>query len=224
MSFAQTLKKLFIDSNMLTALKITPQLEELIADNNHITTIEVVNSSYYKLTTLSVQNNNFESISPAYPFYNLQELSVAQNAILGIHLPTIVSRLPRLKSLNVSHSAVATVGSASDVKQTRLKVLDLSNNKLTAEELEKVKNVPRLETFAIGGNQFDEFAADVVLNNLPKLKTLGLSGSELTCGFTKYIEEIAKELHCTVETFSGTEQWQKKCGEAEAAEANGTEN
>ncbi|KFB50472.1 AGAP007059-PA-like protein [Anopheles sinensis] len=213
MSFAPTLKYLFVDSNVLTSLTITPYLEQLSADSNHLTAINIDLSAFYKLRKLSIESNNFESISqPVYPFYNLQELSVAQNAIPGIHLPTIFSKLPRLNMLNISLSAVGTFGSANEVKQTRLKVLDLSNNTLTAEELEKVKNLPGLEKFNIGGNHFDHFEADVVLNNLPKLKTLELSDSELTCDFTKYIEGLAKQLHFTVETYVYTDQFKQKCG------------
>uniref|UniRef100_A0A182IM70 Uncharacterized protein n=1 Tax=Anopheles atroparvus TaxID=41427 RepID=A0A182IM70_ANOAO len=211
-SFVYSLKKLFVDSNSLTSLKITPNLEELKADNNHLTTIEVDVSSYYKLTKLSAQKNHFTSVSPAYPFYNLEELNLAQNPIVGIHLPTIKNKFPRLNVLNVSLAAIETLGSVNEVNQTRLEVLDISNNTLTADELEKVKYLPQLQSFIFGGNLFDSFTADVVLNNLPKLKKIGLSGSELRCSFTKYIEEIAKELHYTVETFSGTAQWDAKCG------------
>ena len=154
MPYASTLIYLGLDTNQLRSVKITPALEFLTADDNQLSVVETSNSDYYRLATLSVQNNSFSSLESIYRFDRLQELNVTLNRIAVLDFAMIATKFPRLTVLNASVCAVESLGRTDNPYELKeLQHLDLSNNTLTKAEMSKMGKMPRLKTLFSADNR-----------------------------------------------------------------------
>ncbi len=95
----------------------------------------------------------------------LEELDLSDNAIAD-SLPSELGRLTRLKVLDVSGNKMtglpAEVGRLKD-----LEVLDVSGNRLTGLPLE-IGDLPKLQLLDVHGNPFSEKDLNDIVSRLPK--------------------------------------------------------
>uniref|UniRef100_A0A182SBI1 Leucine rich immune protein (Coil-less) n=1 Tax=Anopheles maculatus TaxID=74869 RepID=A0A182SBI1_9DIPT len=154
MSYARTLFFLDLDGNRLQSVRIAPNLEFLTVDDNQLSTLQLPDSDYYRMTTLSIQNNSFSSLESTYRFDRLVNLNVTLNRLAAIDLALIAEQFPRLNVFNASLAGIESLGSlATSHRHKALQHLDLSNNTLTDSEIRKIDQFPKLESFEYGGNR-----------------------------------------------------------------------
>ena len=140
------------------------RLTALIANNNVIATLP--NTLPISLTTLVLSHNKCASATPLHRLVKLSKLSLSHNALTSI-APDIAHN-SALVELRLNGNHIAAIPPAITAL-TRLKLLDVGNNKLTDIGAIKILSaLPYLRNLNVAGNAA-AFTADVILTHMPLL-------------------------------------------------------
>lgn len=165
------LKKLALINCNITCLKPiikSKNIEQLYLNNNNLVEINEI-KILTKLNKLSFCNNKIIDITSVSKLKKLKQLNLANNQITNT---TPLNQLINLEVLNLSNNKVKALNIDNCLK---LKELDISYNSI--KNISPIKNLSNLEWLNLINNNISDIDC---LNNLQKLKYLGLEGNNLT--------------------------------------------
>lgn len=120
--------------------------------------------------TLELRSNNLKKV-PNYIFdlANLEELNLSNNEISGA-IQAEIHNLKKLKILDLSNNKMT--GVPAEIGQLKnLEILNLSNNLLTGLPHE-LGNLQNLKELNLSGNNYSQQDLDIILKKLPKEITI----------------------------------------------------
>jgi Leucine Rich repeats (2 copies) len=159
--------------NEFYGLVALQQLQELYADNNHLTEIPSLN----KVKVLSLENNKIRTLTN---FPSVEVLNCSHN-----YLDSVTRLSCNLYKLLVSHNMLVSI----PYNLKNLEILNISDNKIT--QLDFLVDCIRLKTLNASNNCL--YGHDAVLKNISKspLVDLKLNGMVFTAADTyKYIKKL----------------------------------
>jgi len=158
----------------------------------------------FNFTSFLVQNAEITNIDAIVGFEAIQTVSLKRNLVTDL---TPLSRLPRIKRIDLSENKVKTISGLAfptleslvltgnklvcieSLDAPRLKSLDVSSNRIFFIAPLAFCRSPALETVNLSANNIKEFK-EQCLAGLAKLKTLKMSGN----GFRKIVNAICADL------------------------------
>ena len=154
----------------LAGIEHFTNLEELIANNNQLTALDI--SSLSALRTLNVAGNSIASTELTFgtTHPNLEELDLSGNRISTFDMRIF----PNIKALNLSNNNV-TSASLTLGHSATLESLDLSENRIHTFDM---RGLPVLKTLNLSNNILP--SASLTLGSNDNLESLNLSGNRLT--------------------------------------------
>ncbi|XP_037945671.1 leucine-rich repeat transmembrane neuronal protein 2-like, partial [Teleopsis dalmanni] len=167
------MRHLEINENNLTSIFINGT-KYVHAENNHISTIHMINSLF--LESLFLAHNNISDIKNITKASGLLELSLSHNKIGQLNITTF-DNLKRLRKLILRNIGLKYIAFGMFSKQVHLEVLDLSFNNLTTLNLDIfVPYMINLVQFYVDGNNLTEIQGKhSFAMAFQNLSTLGIS-------------------------------------------------
>ncbi|KAG9248400.1 hypothetical protein BJ878DRAFT_476556 [Calycina marina] len=154
-------------------------LENLDLHGNVLTALPFGLRRLELLTTLNLSNNklgngSFEVISQVI---SLRDLNLAGNVLAGV-LPESLAKLINLETLDVQRNAITELPSVVR-RLSRLKVLNLTENRLMSLPFEGLQHLPLIQLMAPRNNLSGTLIDDTVVE-LPRLQVLDITANSLT--------------------------------------------
>jgi Leucine-rich repeat (LRR) protein len=182
------LKKLRLNGNKIsdiTSICSIPNLMELEIGRNEIKSIPNEIGNLKKLRKLDLGNiffsNEIENVSNQIGLLeNLEMLSIHGARLMMLNEP--LGELVKLRDLSIRNSQVKEIRFVFD-KLQNLEVLDFTNNNISSlsSNLSKAVN---LKSIYLDNNPIKEFPESIL--NLPKLKIIGISGTQIDLDSTEW--------------------------------------
>lgn len=142
-----------------------------LSGENFFTNIHPL-SRFAELESVNLENTQVKDIDGLRNAIYLKELNLSNTSI--DHLEPII-RLANLEKLNVAHSRLLSLSGIENL--TKLVSLDLSNTLISPKEIQKVGNVPSLESLYLRQLKLEQME---FIKQLPLLKNLDLSKTNIT--------------------------------------------
>ena len=157
-----------------------PLLDELKLENNEMTTMPVFHGSFSVLKTIFLNINKISTIS-SENFENitgLETIYISSNELAAFDVSKrLSSGLINFERLHLSNNMLQELELISD-DFPNLNDLELINNDLTKMPTFRGMFL-KLESLKLGGNKINSTSSEI-FENITHLKTLDLSGNELT--------------------------------------------
>ncbi|EDS39960.1 carboxypeptidase N subunit 2 [Culex quinquefasciatus] len=176
------LRTLVVENNKLKSLKIPPQLTKLFASFNKITSVYPENTEKSQLYSLTLSNNNLNSIQNISNLEGLTILDVSFNAIGPLNLTTFL-KMKKLTDLNLEATKLNTLEHGLFSQQTKLRRLDISYNFLRTLDITVLTATSNLEKLFIDGNNLVDINYDHIPELFPNLTYLGLFSNVWNCSY-----------------------------------------
>lgn len=176
-------------------------IQKLILDNNYLENLYPSGDStpdpiwhckckiFFNLTTVSIQNNKLKSVLGLCP--NFTHLYLANNRLYeqwSFLNSEVLKSLSKLEVLDLSQNGLTALDDDLLQNMTRLKEIYLVNNNITRIPLDFFSRNSRLEKIYLRSNNITSVEWDLSL--LPYLKVLDLSGNSLTTLSTEFVGQI----------------------------------
>ena len=160
----------------------TPLLERLIFRRNSLITYsETLSAAVPNLIELDLSKNPIsyeQDISLFKGFPNLKILRASGGELLNINRATF-SHVPRLTTLTFADLNLEDAHSDSLKAFTKLRHLDIGNNRFNLSKLSFATIQRTLETLNIGSLRLAEYPREI-LSNMPRLREIHLEGNQIT--------------------------------------------
>ncbi|XP_062335822.1 LOW QUALITY PROTEIN: toll-like receptor 13 [Osmerus eperlanus] len=167
-------------SPLITVACRIPTLTSLLLTKNRITAVPGdLLKSCGQLTYLGLSNNSISNVSGS-SFTALQQLAslkMSQNNLTSV--PTVISNLTKLKTLDLSHNNIRRLGCSDFAHLTQLTVLTLFSNLISKLEACFFQDLNALEILRLSNNRIHSLGK-AFKNSLPNLKSLYLNSNKLT--------------------------------------------
>ena len=177
----ENLRELDLSNNLLvgplpSGIGMISSLRSLYLQNNEITELENL-MSLKKIKILNVSVNRLKNL----PFESLAslpllELKAYQNFLFGTLIPSSISSLPTLQTLNVSFNALTSISDLESFSFPALHTLDISGNRMTS--LPNISTWTSLQTLNAGENSLSSIPPG--FTDLENITTANFSSNNLT--------------------------------------------
>lgn len=181
---ARNLKVLQANGNQIISVHLigTTSLEVLDLSKNILNIKDFITIGLGELRVLNLAHNNLTSIrtvtSKLTP--KLEALDVSFNQINDLDTDTL-SHLTGLHLLNLEHSGITTIGKSTFSGLSQLISLDISYNELGTLDLRMLNGLTDLTEIFMDGNNLRNIGLYGLKENLPSLKTIGISDNAWRC-------------------------------------------
>lgn len=173
-----------IDLNCLTdSFQIDAENENTTASHVNVTE-SIVGSLFKNRSFIKLSGNKFQSFMKTIALLvpSIESLDLSSNFVGQINTTTF-ERFNNLQYLNLSYSNLTNFGFQSFYHQRKLKVLDISYNRLKKINFTPfLSNFKELHTLNLEGNSLSELDT-MTRVNFPTLSTLGISKNQFSCEY-----------------------------------------
>lgn len=167
----------------LKTISFNDKLENLDAENNNLTTIDLKSAA--NLTQLDLSNNTLtqDAIQEILQMGQLLALDLSRNYIGELNVSSF-HKLNSLISLKLQGTQISNIQFGTFSHQHNLKLLDISDNDLMAFDMNMLLSMNSLMTLDLGGNQLTKLSnIEGHIFTLPLLKIIDISKNNWTCSY-----------------------------------------
>lgn len=185
------------DNNILlipaSALGRLPRLLSLQLDYNRITALsgDILRSIAEKVITLVISKNVVRELPPGtfQYFQQLQHLDLTRNLLVNLNSDTFTGLETSLLSLKIAQNKIVSLG-GPPLNMNELKSLDISENRLSEVAADAFSLLPNLNYLNLSRNAHLTILPITVFHNLPKLKILDISMTNLKLLLPKFFDSL----------------------------------
>lgn len=182
---AKSLKVLQANGNEIISAHFigTASLEVLDLSRNNLNVKDFIAIGMDELRVLNLAHNNFTSIRKVTSTLTLklEILDVSFNQITDLDTGDTLSHLTGLHILNLENSGITSIGNSTFSGLSKLISLDISYNELDTFDLKMLDCQNDLTEIFLDGNKLRNIGLDGLKENLPSLKSMGLSDNAWRC-------------------------------------------
>lgn len=167
----------------LKTMSFNDKLENLDAENNNLTTIDLKSAG--NLTQLDLSNNTLtqDAIQEILQLGKLLALDLSRNYIGQLNVSSF-HKLNSLISLKLQGTAISNIQFGTFSHQHNLKLLDISDNDLMTFDMNMLLSMNSLMSLDLGGNQLAKLSnIEGHIFTLPLLKIIDISKNNWTCSY-----------------------------------------